>query len=425
MSFSFHLVLPIVGSLVISGCMFFGLREDVKELGAATTISGAINTTSPRNKPILVALYKSEGNDKYGLATYSVMYGPGPFDFLRDRGDYYLFAFEDANEDFTFQPDEYVGWYGDPQITLIEARPGINFTNLQIVLRPPEQAKAELPELYAPSAKHAPLKLPESRQRGKVVALDDPRFTPEVGPLGMWEPVKFYQQGYSGIFFFEPYHPDKTPVLLIHGLSGSGYDWRYIIKQLDRNRFQPWVVQYPSGNRLGLLSERINQAVTDLQARYKFDTLFVVAHSMGGLVARGFINHNVSQYDQGFIKLLVTISTPWQGHTAAQSGVTNAPVVVPSWYDMVPGSPYLESLFDPPLPDHISYYLLFSHRGTRGLMSKANSDGTVTLRSQLPLVAQNRAIKVFGYDEDHISILHSEAVVNKLTEIMMAVQNQR
>ncbi len=122
----------------------------------------------------------------------------------------------------------------------------------------------------------------------------------------MWEPIKFIQQGHNGLFFFEPYHPDKTPILFIHGLSGSGYDWRYIMEQLDRTRFQPWVVQYPSALRFGLLSQFLNQAVTEMQVRYKFKTLFVVAHSMGGLVARGFINHNVAQHDQGVIKLFVT-----------------------------------------------------------------------------------------------------------------------
>ena len=223
MSISFRMVLPIIGSLLISGCMFFGLREDVKLLVAATTFSGVIKTTSPRNTPIFVALYQPAGNDQYGLKAYMVRYGPGPFEFLRGGGDYYLIAFEDANEDFTFQPDEYVGWYGTP--TLIKARPGVNFTNLEIVLRSPEQAKQELPALYAPNVSRAPLHLDDSR-RGEIVALDDPRFSPQVGALGMWEPIKFIQQGHNGLFFFEPYHPDKTPILFIHGLSGSGYDSR-------------------------------------------------------------------------------------------------------------------------------------------------------------------------------------------------------
>ncbi len=421
MGIRFCLVLLLIGCLFISGCMLVGLREDVQLLDAATPIRGTIKTTSTRNKPILVALYQPEGHEQYRLKAYWVMYGPGTFEFLRGRGDYYLIVFEDANEDFTFQPDEDVGWYGAP--TLIEARPGASFTDLEVVLRSPDRAKQELPSLYAPNVSHEPLQL-DSSQLGVVVDRDDPRFSPEVGPMGMWEPVKFYQQGHNGIFFFEPYHPDKIPVLLIHGLSGSGYDWRYIIEQLDRQRFQPWVVQYPSGMRLGLLSALLNQAVTQMQARYKFKTLFVVAHSMGGLVARGLIHQNMARHNQGLIKLLVTISTPWQGHTAARSGVNNAPVVVPSWYDLVPDSPYIKSLFEQPLPDRVAYYLLFSYRGTRGLLSQANSDGTVTLRSQLSQAAQDHAVKVLGYDEDHVSMLRSQVVTKKLNEILMSAWNQ-
>ena len=417
----YRVFLLIFAGFLIQGCMFLGLREDVKLLDETTTISGTLKTTSPQNKPIFVALYQPEENDQYRLATYSVMYGAGTFEFLRERGDYYVFAFEDANEDFTYQHDEYVGWYGAP--TLLQARPGVNFSKLDLVLRSPDQAKQELPALFAPNVPHVSLQ-DENRRLGDIVTLDDPRFSPDSGAMGMWEPVKFYQQGYNGIFFFEPYRPEKIPVLLIHGINGSGYDWRYIIEHLDRSRFQPWVVQYPSGMRLGLLSEALNQAVTELHVRYKFKSLYVVAHSMGGLVARGLINHNAANNDQDTIKLFVTISTPWQGHAAARLGVSNAPVVVPSWYDMVPGSPYLKGLFEPLLPHHVSYYLLFSHRGTRSLIGRANSDGTVTLRSQLPLVAQDQAKKIFGYDEDHVSILRSEAVVRRLNEIMVAVQDQ-
>jgi hypothetical protein len=67
--------------------------------------------------------------------------------------------------------------------------------------------------------------------------------------------------------------------------------------------------------------------------------------------------------------LLVTLSTPWGGHELAASGVANSPVVIPSWYDMVPGSPYQEALFKHNLPEHLEYHLLFSHRGQFNMMS--------------------------------------------------------
>jgi len=98
------------------------------------------------------------------------------------------------------------------------------------------------------------------------------------------------------------------------------------------------------------------------------------------------INHQTSsnKHSVSFTPF-VTISTPWGGHAAAASGVDNAPVAVPSWFDMVPGSPFLRSLHGQPLPDSTNYYLLFGHKGdgTR-VFNHSNTDGTVTLRSQLP-----------------------------------------
>ena len=55
------------------------------------------------------------------------------------------------------------------------------------------------------------------------------------------------KEGYAGIYFLEPYAKDKTPVLFVHGIGGSPRDLEDIIAALDRRRFQPWLMNYPSG----------------------------------------------------------------------------------------------------------------------------------------------------------------------------------
>jgi hypothetical protein len=117
--------------------------------------------------------------------------------------------------------------------------------------------------------------------------------------------------------------------------------------------------------------------------------------------------------------LLVTLSTPWGGHELAASGVANSPVVIPSWYDMVPGSPYQEALFKHNLPEHLEYHLLFSHRGQFNMMSGGNTDGAVSLKSQLIYPAQERARHIRGYDEDHVGILSSPTVIEDLNRIFI------
>ena len=287
-----------------------------------------------------------------------------------------------------------------------------------IVLRPPKEAHAEFPALGTQEQKPLPVKL-RWVHLGEVVSLNDARFTQENGKLGLWTPVQFIEEHGAGIYLLQPYEPTKIPVLFVHGVGGYPMEWSNVVDQLNTERFQPWVLHYPSGLRLDMLAEGLHRMVDELQAKHHFDALNIVAHSMGGLVSRGFINHHVAENDPPFVKCFVTLSTPWQGHQSAQLGVDHAPAAVPSWYDMVPGSPYLQSLFEKSLPPEITCHLLFSYQGKPSFLNDANNDGTVTLWSQLHLPAQLEAAKVIGFDEDHTSILNAEKVHQTLNEILI------
>lgn len=414
--------LSIACVMFTSGCMFGKLNDDLKWLDAAVDIQGNITSTLTDEGPIFIALYEEVEPGDYRLSKYRIRFGTGPFSFLVPPGKYYLFAFEDTNEDFTFQASEYVGWYGGP--TLIQAEPGTQLTDVDVRLRPPDKARLELPEIYARDTPVATMQL-DSIELGEVVGLDDPRFSRAAGTLGLWQPVRFMQEGDGGLFFLEPYDPDRIPILFVHGMGGFAGEWRPIIEHLDTDRFQPWVVQYPSGLRLDLLSQRLSNAVRELKIKYRLHTLFVVAHSMGGLLSRGFIQRYIDEGDTDLIGLFVTLSTPWQGHASAQRGVSRAPAVIPAWYDMVPDSPYIRSLFENTGPDCFPYYLLFSYRGTRGFLPGENSDGTVTLRSQLAPVAQDEAEKIFGFDEGHVGILNGAGVFARLNTIFSQTADQR
>jgi len=403
---------------LVNGCSFFGLNHDLQQLNAASTFSGSISNTSPSNTPTVVLLSKLE-NGQHKLQTYTIVYGAEEFLLQAPVGDYYLFAFEDSNHDFNLQQNERAGWYGSP--SLLTSSLGRSFADISINLLKPKQVKERLPSLFDSKTETDGLSELDSNI---ATVVSDSFFQPEVGPLGMWEPVKFYNQGHSGIYFLEPYDKQKTPVLFVHGLSGSGYDWRYLVRHLDRSRFQPWIVQYPSGMRLGLISKNLSQAIKQLYASLGFEKLDVVAHSMGGLVSRGFINYHLEQSSQQFgIEHFVSISTPWLGHSAAEMGIKYSPIAIPSWFDLAPGSPYLMSLYQDALPPTLRYHLLFSHNGKdAGLFSSENSDGVVSLSSQLANTAQNAAVKVIGFNENHTSILTSKAVSERLNAILSSVE---
>ena len=77
-------------------------------------------------------------------------------------------------------------------------------------------------------------------------------------------------------------------MLFVHGIQGTR-SFRLLIAHLDAATFQPWVYYYPSGGSLSLCAEHLSQTMDKLRLQYGVKRFVVVAHSMGGLVARAFI----------------------------------------------------------------------------------------------------------------------------------------
>lgn len=257
---------------------------------------------------------------------------------------------------------------------------------------------------------------------GEIANLDDPRFAETRGPDGLWTPATLaIRQGF-GVYFLEPYDPSRTPVLFVHGAAGSPQDWRTAMEKIDRRRYQPWFYFYPSGGRLEGAATALNSGVKLLHERYRFPRLHVVAHSMGGLVARRFVVKNAVEDGQNYIRTFITFSTPWDGHEAAAMGVKWAPTPVPSWLDMKQGSSYLDHLFDIRLKGRVDYHLFYGHRAKRSPILPPENDGTVSVPSQLRPAAKADAVSVQGYDEDHVSILSARAPLQRAKAILDAAR---
>ncbi len=411
-------IATVVLCLLLTSCQFRALKRNLETIEQTSRISGRIVSGHDPDKPVLVALYRHDSSatdNKNTLATYWVVYGTGSFKLFANPGRYYLLAFEDSNENMTFDPDEWVGWYGDP--SLIETAPGQHYDDLEIRLMEPDRGRQELPELYA--RKSAPIRISrEYMSVGDIKELEDSDFDPANGRLGLWEPVTFVQRKLSGIFFLEPYDAEKIPVVFIHGAGGTPRDWKYLIDGLDREKFQPWVYYYPSGLRLSASAQFLAVGLRELQVRRHFRPFKIVAHSMGGLVARAAIGELARDSAFPPVSTLITIATPWQGHAAAQLGVDHAPAVVPSWYDLVPGSPFQKQTSAEAFPPSLRYYLLFGYRGVSSAFGGENGDGTVALKSILDPAMQNRAEKVYGFDENHAGILKSPEAGMSIRELL-------
>lgn len=247
----------------------------------------------------------------------------------------------------------------------------------------------------------------ENTRIGVVSPLDERRFNRDAAGEGLWHPHRFIARENPGIYFLEPYDPTRIPVLFVHGYDGSPRDFSYLIAKLDSSRFQAWVYNYPSGLRLTTLAGHLESALAQLRLRYGFGCLSIVAHSMGGLVARSFLQRNAAAARPQCIPLFVSIATPWAGNRAAAVGARWAPGLVSTWRDIAPRSDFLQNLFAAPFPENTRYYLVF----TLG-------DRTVTVASQLESSALQEATQVIGYEATHVGVLRDAAAATRLMRIL-------
>ena len=424
----------LVMALLTSGCMFQTVREQQAKAAALCMLSGTVRTELPSPSPLIVGLLRHSGGDvtaveNFRLVDHFVVEGGALWFFRVSPGTYGLAAFADRNADLIYQPGEpFLGV--DPQRLLVCAS-GEEQRDIALVI--PEDGRPRLAgdiDITALQARTVHDQLAASlgvlTAIGAITTLDDPRFRLENAASGMWAPFDFVFNFRPGVYFLQAYDPTKIPVLFVHGIQGTPLSFRFLIEHLDADTFQPWVDYYPSGASLSLCAEHLSQMMDKLRLRYGLKRLFVVAHSMGGLVARGFILRYLEAAQHSAIPLFVTIATPWGGHKSAARGVRYAPAVVRSWYDMAPDSRYLRDIFyqDPDtlqrrrtFPRSLAHHLLFAFNRNSASFG-ASDDQVVTVASQLRAEAQREASRLYGFDLTHTSILGAPEVAHVLNEIL-------
>jgi triacylglycerol esterase/lipase EstA (alpha/beta hydrolase family) len=132
-------------------------------------------------------------------------------------------------------------------------------------------------------------------------------------------------------------HPDSRhpPVLLLHGYGcNSGY-WAHLAPLLDAARISHATVDLePVGGSIDGYVEMVERAVRDLCAASGQRRVAIVAHSMGGLVARAWMR----VHGAGRAARVITLGTPHHGTAMARFGLgRNA-------FQMRPGSSWLRAL---------------------------------------------------------------------------------
>jgi pimeloyl-ACP methyl ester carboxylesterase len=90
----------------------------------------------------------------------------------------------------------------------------------------------------------------------------------------------------------QPYDPDKTVVLVIHGLKDSQATWTPMINKLRgdpviRKHYQFWFYSYPTGYPFPYSAAILRHELDAVEKRFpKMKPMVVIGHSMGGCISR-------------------------------------------------------------------------------------------------------------------------------------------
>lgn len=97
-------------------------------------------------------------------------------------------------------------------------------------------------------------------------------------PFGIWAPRQL------------PQHQGETPVLLLHGLFINRASWLWFKWSLRRRGFRNLVtINLSSYHNEEALTEQVAKLVDNLRHRLNVDKVHLVGHSMGGIIARNFV----------------------------------------------------------------------------------------------------------------------------------------
>src|SRR4029453_13832303 len=292
-----------------------------------------------------------------------------------------------------------------------------------------------------------PAKQPTARVEGKVRPLEanfsapisyyqppgNPLF---IGLMGALRAAHYEKK--TGLYFLQPYDPDRIPIVFVHGLISTPFDWVKTINGLQadpeiRKRYQFWVFAYPTGNPVLYSALRLREELAKVDKLYPDHKDYVlVGHSMGGLLSQAQVTSMTrADWEQTLgeppmkvfptlrptdlvakatifkanprIKRIVFICTPHRGSKMASGGigafaiklislpvdlVTTMKSEIPeetlrkinsgrlpnSVSNLAPNAPYLKILSKEPI--QAPYHSIIGNRGEPGPLTDS-SDGVV------------------------------------------------
>jgi triacylglycerol lipase len=144
----------------------------------------------------------------------------------------------------------------------------------------------------------------------------------------------------------------KRPVLLLHGLFQNRAVWFLMKQRLEQCGFPVVTMNLPPFEMVETLGRKIAETVEETLVTYDAEQIDIVGHSMGGLLARYYI-----EFMDGDKRVnhCIMLGTPNAGSKLAPFALS------PLGRDLMPGSDFLTELNAAPLSEKVSYVTIYSH----------------------------------------------------------------
>jgi pimeloyl-ACP methyl ester carboxylesterase len=150
-------------------------------------------------------------------------------------------------------------------------------------------------------------------------------------PLGWYSPRERPHQGQRG-----------TPVLLLHGLFLNRACWYWLRLRLRlRGVRNVYALNLPPWKDVESLTERVSKKVDELRHATGLEQVHLVGHSMGGMIARNYLQIRGGANKVGHCVLL---GAPNHGSRLAPFAIS------PMGELLIPGSDFLAQLATAPIP---------------------------------------------------------------------------
>lgn len=249
---------------------------------------------------------------------------------------------------------------------------------------------------------------------------------------------------------YGPAHTDLRPLVLVHGIHGHPGELRALAERaLASGGVQPYLFLYDDlGRYLDRSGDDLARALAQLACHAPRPDVVIVAHSMGGIVARCALNSIVEprwfplfthrRLRRGKVRVrgsaeamhagvrleaacaadfaavdLLAVDTPWSGFCAPRVDLRNLWRRERTWVDMVSNSTVLTRLHAVALPAHFRVHQLEADQHAAGLADdKIRTLGDLAdadlLRFQRAILGDRRALGSDPRDRNLFAALADE-----------------